>query len=81
MFLATAYQHRRAVEYLISKGAEENQTNAIGLSPFLMAIKRDDLPLAKLLIDNGCNVFQVCKSWIKTTENILNDSGPCNSAY
>ena len=50
------------MEYVISKGAEENQTNAIGLSPFLMAIKRDDLSLAKLLIDNGCNVFQVCKA-------------------
>ena len=59
LFLATAYQHRRAVEYLIDNGADVNQTNTIGLSPFIMAVKRDDLSLVKLLIEFDCDVFQV----------------------
>ena len=47
------------MEYLIDKGADVNQSNTIGLSPFLMAVKRDDLALVKLLIEHGCDVFQV----------------------
>ncbi len=59
LFLATAYQHRAAVEFLLAHQADVNQVNSIGLSPFLMAVKRDDLALCKLLMQHKCNVLQV----------------------
>jgi len=41
---------------LVAKGADLNAKNKLGYTPLLCAIGRDQIPLAKFLVEKGCDV-------------------------
>ncbi|MDN3506900.1 MAG: ankyrin repeat domain-containing protein [Simkaniaceae bacterium] len=57
--VAARYQHRRVVEYLLSKGADVNafSHDADRSTPLHIAFENDDVPLIKLLLSKGANML------------------------
>ena len=46
----------RAIEYLLSKGADPNQADSFGFTSLMQAVRKGDLSIVKLLLDNGANL-------------------------
>ena len=55
LHLAVIYDRRDILEYLLSRGADPNVEDGLGLTPLLQAVKLHDMDVAKLLMTNGAN--------------------------
>ncbi len=55
LHLAVIYDRRDILEYLLSRGADPNVGDGLGLTPLLQAVKLRDMDIAKVLMTNGAN--------------------------
>ncbi|KAL8721859.1 MAG: hypothetical protein Q9225_001536 [Loekoesia sp. 1 TL-2023] len=64
--LASEFNHERALQYLLSLGANPNSLSASGFAPIYIAIEKGNIGTMKQLLDAGVDIEQVSQDLVQS---------------